>query len=253
MLFWNRNTDQISGVNVALNGKKAIKNLTIEWVNTTHQSGSGTPDPIVVYPNGSIEFVPVPELRLRDLDALMANLGQTQSHPYTIEEVVDYLREEFNNGQPYGGRDGYLSNGVYPAGWTNYGAIMGSPLNLIRNQIAQSSPNLGIYSQNNVINDRIKAIHIGGFGYITELLKWKGMFTYSVNYGSYYNQYPGRNTWTETGNYYFKGGLKQFYSLIGVDWQPQKNSKFEFGGNISLDMGDIFNSFGMKLSTCWKI
>ena len=255
MFFWNRNSDQITGINIALNGKKAIKNLTIEWVNTTHQSGNGTPDPVIIYPDGikDLESLTIAQLRLRDLDELMSNLGQVRGEPYTLNEVVDFLKKKFNNGQDYGGRDGYLNNGTYPAGWTNHGDIMGSPLNLVRNQIAHKKPNLGTYAQNSIINDRIKAIHIGSFGYLTDLLRWKGMVTYSVNYGSYFNQYPGRYTWNETDNYYFKGGLNQFYSLFGIDWQPTKDSKFEIGGNLSLDVGDIFNSLGMKLTTRWHI
>lgn len=253
MLFWKRNIDQIVGLNFTFARKKLVQNLTVEWINTAHQTGNGIPDVIVIYPDGSSEILPRVVMLERDLDELMARLGHYRDEPYQLSEVMVFLQNEFNRGRQYGGRDGYLNNGMYPAGWTYKGSIMGSPLNLTRRQVALNNPNLGDYFVNNIINDRIKAIHLGGYGSINDFLKWKGMVTYSVNYGSYYNKYPGRYTWYETENYYFKDGLKQFYSLIEINWQPSGTPNFEFSGSMSFDVGEIFNSYGAKISTRWYL
>lgn len=255
MLFWNRNLDQIVGFNLIYEGKKWLENMTVEWISTSHQSGNGTPDAIryVEQEDGSLkwEWYTGAAIRNLDLDQFMAEMGETRATPYSYEEVTRYLEDHFNNGNPFGGRDGYLNNGTYTAGWTNYGMIMGSPLNLIREQVALNNPKLGVYTLNNIVNDRVKALHVGGKGSITDCLSWNGMLTYSVNYGSYFNQYPGRYTWDETENYYFKGGLKQVYSMVGVSWHPQKIEKLEVSGNFSFDSGEIFNSIGLKVGTRW--
>lgn len=251
MFFWKRNIDQIVGVNVLLKNKKWIQNLTVEWINTAHQTGNGIPDALAVYPDGSHEVLPRSVLLERDLNELMEKLGQGRIQPYTLPEVMAYLQKEFNKGREYGGRDGYLNNGVYPVGWTYYGMVMGSPLNLTRVQIGVNSPNLGIYTNNFIVNDRVKAIHVGGNGVLNENWQWRGKFTYSVNYGSYYNQYPGRYTWVETEDYYFSGGLKQFYGLIGISWYPLKINGLELISDFAFDAGEMFNSFGLRVGTRW--
>lgn len=253
MLFWKRNVDQIAGFNFTIKKRGWIENFTIEWISTSHQTGNSLPDVMAFYPDGTSEILPSTILLQRDLDELMAKLGQTQEHPYTIEEVTKYLQDEFNKGRLTGGRDGYLNNGEYPAGWTYHGLIMGSPLNLTIDQLKLNNLELGEYKNNFIVNDRVKAIHFGGRGSLTEKVKWSGMFTYSVNYGSYYNQYPGRYTWYETPDYYFKGGLKQVYTMLGAKWSPDRLPDFEFSGNLSLDIGEIFTSFGIKLGTKWYL
>jgi hypothetical protein len=127
---------------------------------------------------------------------------------------------------------------------------MGSPLNLTRDQLP-STANTGTY-HNYIANDRFRAFHVGAKGELTNNFIWKIMFTYSVNYGSYYDEYPGRYTWEMTDNYYFAGGLNQLYTMVGIEWAPKKVSKITIKSDFALDSGEIFNTFGAKFGATFR-
>ncbi|WP_165921853.1 capsule assembly Wzi family protein [Natronoflexus pectinivorans] len=249
MRVLQRNIDQIAGVNWHPRNSTFLKNLTVEWINTRHQSGNGMPDAIVEG-YGLIVSAQFDNEDFRN--EVMAHFNQYKEGGFTKSEVEQFLREEINHGNKFGGRDGYMSNGTYPAGWTYHDYIMGSPLNLTYNQVAHLNPNLGIYNRNNIINDRFQAIHIGAQGGFSEQISWKTMITLSRNFGSYFHQYPGRYTWDETENYYFKGGRNQLYSLIEVTWSPSVIDNLTFNGAIALDRGEIFDAAGMKIGAQWR-
>ncbi|MDR2928212.1 MAG: capsule assembly Wzi family protein [Cytophagaceae bacterium] len=262
MLFWKRNQDQMTGINVSFNNCKWLHNLTFEWVNTAYQTGNGVPDAIIVWPDtGVTEGMPRTVLITKtqaELDEMMHRLlGDAAKTGYTFDEVNNYLRSAFNRGREHGGRDGYMNNGDYPGGWTYYGMVMGSPLNLTRDRLHHLNPILGrasdnYYVDNFIANDRYRALHVGGEGSISDKLSWEAMFTFSVNYGSYYNQYPGRYTWEETPNYYFAHELKQFYSLLALAWKPCSEPNITFNIAAALDAGEIFNTFGGKFGVKWS-
>lgn len=248
--FSRRNRDQIVGLNFNFHKIKWLKNLTVEWLNTKYQSGKGTPDPCI---NGTVYlFKDLNSMNSDELDKFMNDLG-VEGNGFIFSDVWKYIENEFNHGYSFGGRDGYMNNGVYPGGWANYGMIMGSPLNLTRDQLLHLNANIGTHNRNYIINDRFRAFHIGAKGEITNNLFWKMMMTASVNYGSYYNEYPGRYTWERTENYFFDGGIKQYYSMIGFEWIPKKLSKFTIKCDLALDNGEIFNTFAAKFGVKWTI
>ncbi|MCL2074609.1 MAG: hypothetical protein FWH18_11855 [Marinilabiliaceae bacterium] len=257
-LRWNKkgfsifknNKDQIVGLNMNFKNIKWLTNLTVEWINTKYQSGLGTPDPVYQNINGETKTISSTTLKQLDLNKFMKDEFGIDGQ-FSFDDVWEYLQNSFNKGYEYGGRDGYMSNYAYLGGWTFDGMIMGSPLNLTRDQIAHLNPNLGTYNRNYIINDRFRAFHIGGKGNINDYLIWKVMFTFSVNWGSYFNEYPGRYTWERTENYFFDGGLKQFYSMIGIEWNPKNLSKLTLKSDFALDKGDIFNNFGAKIGVVW--
>ena len=244
--IFKNNKDQIVGANISFLKTKWIKNLTIEWINTKYQSGEGFPDPII---NG--KFYTFSQIK-RDIgfDKFMNSLG-VPGENFTYKQVYDYVKNNFNHGHNYGGRDGYMNNGDYPSGWAFHGQIMGSPLNLTRDQLLHSNANLGNHESNYIVNDRFRAFHIGAKGEINKNLIWKTMMTFSVNYGSYYNEYPGRYTWERTENYFFDGGLNQFYSMLGIEWMPKNFSKITLKNDFAFDIGDIFNTFAVKFGVKW--
>ncbi|SKB98554.1 Capsule assembly protein Wzi [Alkalitalea saponilacus] len=260
MRVLQRNIDQVAGVNWHPRNSAFLKNLTVEWINTRHQSGNGMPDPLDPRPRDQrpegrenvniIVYADLADETFRN--DLMEYLGYNQAGGYSQSEANYILRQELNNGNKFGGRDGYMSNGHYPAGWTYYDFIMGSPLNLTYNQVSHLNPNLGTYNRNNIINDRMQAIHVGAQGVISEQVSWKTMITLSRNYGSYFHQYPGRYTWAETENYYFKGGRNQLYSLIEMTWSPPVLNNLTFNGAIAIDRGEIFDATGMKIGAQWR-
>lgn len=253
MRLYTRNRDQILGFTWKPANNRFLQHFSLEWIKTSHQSGNGMPDAMVTYGDGSREMII--SFKLDDPDfreSLMARLGVDDPGSYSKDEVTQYMKDHFNNGNRFGGRDGYMSNGVYPAGWTNYGMVMGSPLNLTADQLAHLNPSLGSYSRNLIVNDRFRAIHLGGAGRLTENLAWDLMLTVSRNYGSYFQQYPGRYTWDETPDYFFKGGKNQLYSRVGFGWMLPTSQTLELKGAVAVDAGELSDSFGFQLGMLWS-
>lgn len=252
MKLFTRNLDQIVGVDWKPVGHRFLHHVTLEWIHTAHQSGNGMPDARVTHENGEQQLII--SFQLHDpayREDLMTRLGADNPGSYSKDEVTDYLQDNYNNGNQFGGRDGYMSNGVYPAGWTHYGMVMGSPLNLMTDQLVPLNANLGSYSRNLIVNDRYKAIHVGAEGQVLPGLTWEAMLTFSRNYGSYFQQYPGRYTWNETPDYFFKAGRNQFYSRLGMGWLLPTSQSIELKGAVGLDEGELNKSFGGQLGLVW--
>jgi len=248
MWFLIRNIDQVFGVNWTLPKASFLNNITLEWISTSHQSGNGMPDALLTFDEGGSELIV--SFQLDDPDYrknLMTRLGVDNPGSYSKNEISEYLKEHFNNGNPFGGRDGYMSNGTYPSGWTYYGDVMGSPLNLTQHQLRHKNAELGTYTRNLIVNDRYKAIHFGVSGRITPFLEWNFKATFSKNYGSYFQEYPGRYTWSRTPNYFFDEGLRQTYLMIGTKWNPEELTSLVINTELGLDIGEIFNSYGAKI------
>ena len=253
MRLFTRNLDQILGLTWKPAAIPFLDHLSLEWINTAHQSGNGMPDARVTYGDGTQDYII--SFQLDDpgyREALMTRLGAEDPGSYSKDAVTEYLRDNFNNGNRFGGRDGYLSNGVYPAGWTHYGMVMGSPLSLSSDQLAHLNAPLGSYQRNQIMNDRYKAIHLGAAGMLTESLTWDVMLTLSRNYGSYFQQYPGRYTWDETPGYFFKGGRSQFYSRMGVGWTLPTTQSLELKGAVAIDAGELSDTYGLQLGLVWS-
>lgn len=244
MWFLIRNTDHQLGINWISSKSSFIHHITLEIIQTSYQSGSGMPD--FVDDNGKV--FTAAQMKEMGLDEFMrTKFGETKDTPYTEKEVFAYLREAYNRGHSFGGRDGYMSNHAYPSGWTYYGQIMGSPLNLTQYQLKHKNPELGTSPSNLIVNDRYKAIHLGLSGSLNPFLQWRFKATYSKNYGSYYQQYPGRYTWNETENYFFAQPLHQAYTMLGANWKPKNIPNLIITSDLGLDFGEIFKSYGVKL------
>ncbi len=248
MKIFSRNKDQIAGVDIELQNNSYLKNITVEWHHTAFQSGNGTPDMI----DNKGKTYTTAEIREIGFDKFMERFGQTHDRPYTQEKIDKYLMDSFNNGNRFGGRDGYMSNYSYSTGWIYYGQIMGSPLNLARQQIDHNSPILGTYQKNLIVNDRYKAVHIGINGAISPFWEWTIKTTVSKNYGSYFQEYPGRYTWKRTENYFFENGLYQSYSYLNIAHLLKNNENLKFSSEIGYDYGEINKSFGMKFKVIYS-
>lgn len=248
-----RNRDQIAGLTWTSSKKGLISALTIEWVNTVYQSGKGMPDAYFHYTdeNGNVMSFLVVLYQLEDpafREDVMRKLGVENPGSYTKEEVEKYLKENTNYGYRFGGRDWYMNNGLYPAGWTHYGMVMGSPFILSYSQIAHLEPELGAretYYQ--LVGDRFRAIHIGAAGDFSDEVSWDLMMSITRNYGSYVHQYTGRYTWVETPSYFFKGGKDQFYGSMGMEWSPSKLNGLSIHGMLGVDVGALSKSLGVSV------
>ncbi len=76
---------------------------------------------------------------------------------------------------------------------------------------------------------------------------WDAKFSFSRNYGSYYHLYPGRYTWDETKDYFFKEGKNQLYSRIGLSWLALAEQKLEVNAVFGMDIGELSQSVGMQI------
>ncbi len=250
MLFWHNNTDHILGIDWKPSNLKWLNNLTVEWLQTTYQSGNGMPDPGIpgeMSDNG--HFIHYRKLSADD----MFELSGIHKENWTEEEKIEVLEKEVNHDNDFGGRDGYMNNGMYPTGWAHEGYIMGNPLNLTQQQLLAAHPEMDFSSGVNIKNDRFKAIHLGATGSITSSLFWKTKITYSRNFGTYFEQYPGRYTWNEKEDYWFKGGRNQWYTMIETRWIPPALKNLTLSLGVSADRGEIFNATGAKVGVVYNL
>jgi hypothetical protein len=253
MLFWQKNTDHILGIDWAPKKNSWLENFTFEWIQTTFQSGNGMPDPYIPdMPEGYKDGIIFPKEVENRNQFVYDVFGIEVEEPLSLEEFKNILEDEINHGNEFGGRDGYMNNGLYPAGWVRENHIMGSPLNLISSQLLAVHPGMEFYSNVGIKNDRYKAIHFGGKGALSKKLKWAAKFTYSRNFGTYFEQYPGRYTWEEVENYWFKDGRDQWYTMIGIGWIPGFAEGITIRCNAAWDAGEIYHSSGIKMTVSYQ-
>jgi len=246
MLFWQGNTDHVLGVNWHPAKVDWLSNVTFEWIQTTYQSGNGMPDP---YLNGII----FPK-QVEDRNAFVQEkFGIEIDKPLSLEAFKDILEDELNHGNDFGGRDGYMNNGLYPSGWSRFNHIMGSPFNLTRDQLAYVRPGMDFNHRVGIKNDRFKALHLGGRGNLNESFTWNMKITWTRNFGTYFEQYPGRYTWNEVEEYWFKGGRDQWYTLLSVGWEPSFVKNLKVNGSFAWDAGDIYHSSGVKFGVIYQL
>ncbi|MBZ4677319.1 MAG: hypothetical protein JG782_1939, partial [Anaerophaga sp.] len=137
-------------------------------------------------------------------------------------------------------------NGMYPSGWSYKGHIMGSPFNLTRQQLEAVRPDMEFHSIVNIKNDRYKGLHLGAKGNAGTQLTWKTKITWIRNFGTYFEQYPGRYTWEETENYWFKDGRDQWYTMLQFSWIPKDADNLNINLAVAYDGGEIYHSAGLK-------
>ena len=105
------------------------------------------------------------------------------------------------------GWDNYFNHYIYQSGWTYKNRMIGNPLFTVGKNPGRYSD--GIY----IINNRIKAHHIGLAGKIRHNVNFRILFTYSKNYGNY----PDKNYYLANGeDYKFDDGLEQLSALYEV-------------------------------------
>ena len=160
------------------------------------------------------------------------------------ELVFEYLYSKNQSGDPrlevaagipgnhIRGGDNYFNHGTYQTGFTYMGQSMGTPLfEPIRYNQA------GVVA--GVANNRVSAFHFGAKGYLSKSLHWKGMVTYSRNFGTYGQPYdPFR---------------KQIYSLGELSWKTQ-NHPLLLSALMALDLGHLTpNQIGIGFQAQWTL
>jgi hypothetical protein len=138
------------------------------------------------------------------------------------------------------GWDGYYNHYIYYSGWTNLGRGIANPLFTVGKIIKYGD---------NVINNRIKAHHLGLQLKFSNHFSNKLLFTYSKNYGTYWDALVFKS---EDLPYKFSGGIDQFSALIQFDL-------LDIWGNMNIrisyaiDRGDLLmNSESLLFSISYN-
>ncbi len=127
------------------------------------------------------------------------------------------------------GWDNYYNHYIYQSGWTYYNKVIGNPLFTLGSNKGSYSD--GVY----IINNRIKAHHVGLMGNFTKKTNYKILFTYSRNYGIFSDLEKFKN---EKKLYKFENGLIQRSAMIQIELKNFIN-KFNFELSYAIDNGQL--------------
>ena len=205
------------------NSTALVSGLLIEWVRTDYQGGPG-----------------------------ISSIGDyNHSHPDApIEDDPDGTK--YNNGHPYGGRNNYYNNSVYSDSWTSRGNVMGTPLFSTKSQLSRFYED-GSKALNGptILNNRVRAIHLGVEGNLHPRMNYKFMATYSINYGNYSGAYTSGINWKKIEDYFYVNGKKQYYFLYETNYQF-KNPHWSANAALGVDVGEMTNNVGLMLGVKWR-
>ena len=247
-IFNFRNKDFYFGLILKSMEKRLIAGVSVEFIKASWQTGPGTPDPYdpvekhIVFPS-----------KIDDIDSYMMERFGKVTEGWTDKDLTEFLKQEWNYGYGFGGRDDYLNNGQYYAGWTYHGASMGIPLFHTAEQVQLYAPGWSFQDRMFFINNRINAFHAGVEGWINDVLFYRIKGTYTNNKGSYGEEYYGRYSWDKTPDYFFTNSKNQFYTGLELNWQIKKNLPLTLSDVLGLDFGELYNSFGGRLGIIYKI
>ena len=250
-MYLNRgyNKDFYLGALLKKDKKNIVSGVSVEYVKTSWQSGPGIPDPL--YPvdydghkaGSIIWFSDIND----DLDNFMYEVfGETKTG-WTEKEVKKYLEDNLNYGNNYGGRDDYMNNYQYYAGWTYHGVSMGVPLYHTAKQVKHYAPDWAPQYWGVFINNRANAFNLGVEGWFNEWFYYRFKVTYTNNKGSYGEEYYGRYSWDKTTDYFFSNGKNQLYTGLELKWQPKKELPLTLVSVLGYDFGELYHSFGGRV------
>jgi len=239
-----RSKDKILGLLYNSSKMKIITNINYEYINTTHQSGKGTPDPIV---DGKLIF----PYQIEDFDKYMLENFDTVTVGMTSKEFSKYLSNNYNYGYDFGGRDDHYNNDLYNKGLSFHNQSIGTSLFLTKQtmKLIDSDFN-GLYDKY-FISNRIEAHHFAFEGSFSKNLSYRTKFTYTNNYGSYAGANKGRYNWASIedpeyfDSYFFKDALRQTYTFFELKYTPFKDKGAQFSSSIAYDFGEIYHNFGV--------
>jgi len=253
MKTWeNKDKDFRIGFLVDINQGTFLKKLSIEFIKTDHQSGPGITDPL--YPEDHTEAGKlIFPYQIDDFDAFMLEVFQQNTVGWTSKEFMNFLKNQQNFGYEFGGRDDYNNNGTYYNAWTYHQQGTGLPIYHTKQQTAIYAPNWNPSTEFILRNNRIKAFHLGIEGDLFPEMHYLMKYTFSKNYGTYGEQYLGRDSWTMRENYYYESGKNQSYSQLHLVYRPSKINNLDFRTSFSLDFGELYQSFGFNVGLRYSI
>ena len=127
------------------------------------------------------------------------------------------------------GWDNYYNHYIYQSGWTYNNKVIGNPLFTL-------GSNEGSYSDETyIINNRIKAHHIGIMGNLSKNINYKILITNSRNYGVFPDEAKSKQ---KNKRYRFNNGLIQNSGLFQLEFNNLFND-YNFQISYGIDQGQL--------------
>ncbi|WP_338875442.1 capsule assembly Wzi family protein [Spirosoma sp. SC4-14] len=150
-----------------------------------------------------------------------------------------------STGQHYDGRDDYFNNYQYLDGWVQKQHVIGTPFLTrrqdLRPELQNAKPNLSIYSQWAIANNRVQMYYMGLGGAFASGIRIQAQLSYSHNYGTFRTP--------------FDQSVSQFSGVCWLTWPLRWLGGSELKTAIALDQGKLYeNSLGGRISLrkVWK-
>lgn len=167
--------------------------------------------------------------------------GLVLEYYYTKHQSGSYHLKLQADGANHGrGLDNYYNHSIYGSGATYRQMAMVSPLFAPVNIVDGISYGFD--------NTRFSGLHVGMNGFLKPSLEWKGMATYTNNFGRYKSE----------GKASYDPARQQLATLLQLIWQLQK-MPISFGASLAGDYGSLFDDgysttrLGGMLSIKWQI
>lgn len=175
--------------------------------------------------------------------------------PDATDEIPD---REANFGYDFGQRDDTYNNWLYRSGWTYEGMVLGNPLFLTHERTLNF---LSPYPNHatSIANNRIRSLHIGLEGDIKSDISYRGLFTYTENFGTYAGLYDGRFSWNGVVtdpdfDYPFKFGKIQKYMMLELTYErPFKRMPLSLKLQLARDFGMLYRASGVSFSVHYEL
>lgn len=170
----------------------------------------------------------------------------------------DIQTEEDNRNNEFGERDDIYNNYLYRSGWTYHDQVIGNPLILTYQHtlnFLEPYPDYGVA----IANNRLTALHIGIEGNFGSKITYKGLFTYSKNFGTYAGLYEGRFNWggidrDPNFEYVFRPARKQWYTSVEFNYDKAFDLKpLSLNARLANDFGQLYHAFGFELSLLYRL
>ena len=244
-LLDGRNHDHVLGLYYEHQEKKLLSAWSLEWFKTDHQSGYGTADPVDLQTGQGVWPGTITDSNYKEW--MNNRFPGVDTQGWDRDDVFEFLKQEWNHGQDFGGRDPYMNNGMYSQGWTHRGLSTGTPLFHTTQMARAYAPN-GVFVEGmNFVNNRVVAIHAGAEGYFNDRLSYLFKYTCSWNKGSYVGTYRAFDSWEKTPGYYFADPKVEHYTFYRMDYRVGVRRKLTFFGSVAYDFGELYRSLGGHL------
>lgn len=181
-----------------------------------------------------------------------------QGGPGLPDATPDVPDEQANFGYSFGQRDDTYNNWLYRSGWTYNDLVLGNALFLTHDRTLNFLDPYPRY-ETSVANNRIRALHIGVEGKLSQGLSYRSLFTYTENFGTYAGLYEGRFSWNgvQTNpnfDYPFRPGRIQKYMMVELFYEePFERLPLSFKVQVARDFGDLYKASGASLSVHYEL